>query len=78
MIKNAKTLTERPCEQDESKIHEIKVEINGEYYKCDKAQGLPPCNINRDMMDAFNYSLEWQINNDEHKKEKIIGQGGKE
>ena len=70
MIENAKTLIKRLCEQDKSKIHEIKVEINGEHYECDKSQGLPPCNISRDMMDAFNYSLAWQINNVQYKKKE--------
>ena len=73
MIGNAKTLIKRLCEQDESKIHEIKVEINGEYHERDELQELPPCDISGDMMDAFNYSFTWLINNAQHKKKKIIG-----
>ena len=78
MIGNAKTLIKRLCEQDESKIHEIKVKINGEYHECDELQELPPCDISRDMMDVFNDSLTRQFNNAQHKKEKIIRQGDKE
>lgn len=73
MIGNAKTLIKRLCEQDESKIHEIKVEINGEYHECDELQELPPCDISRDMMAVFNDSLARQIYNAQHKKEKTIG-----
>ena len=73
MIGNSKTLIKRLCEQDESKIHEIKAEINGEYHECDELQELPPSDISRDMMDVFNDGLSWQINNAQHKKKKIIG-----
>lgn len=46
-----------------SLMGKLEVEINGEHYECDELQELPPCDISRDMMDAFNDNLTRQFNN---------------